>query len=415
MVMTQAPPARARAAVRVDDAGAGEVRFAPRGGRRRFGGVRVTQFVLAELGLAALVIAANREPRPIWLAAAGVVALALLFVAFGRSGGRWWTEWITLRRRYRRRRGALGGATEDARLAALRRLVPELSIRTVEDRGSRIGIGQDESGWFAVVAIAPRTGLRGDPTESLPLDALARVLDEGGLRVSVLQVVVHSIPGPAALLDDTAPAARSYRELASGDTGVEPIDQRCWIAVRLDPAAASEAAATRGGGLDGVHRALCTAVGRLGKAVSGAGLDYELLDAEGVRDALAQSCGVTGYVDPGSVGTIGERWSSWRAGGLAHASFWVRSWPRLRDVSGVLGRLARTPAVMTSVALTMAPQEDGTDFRVLVRVAAQPEHLATDCRALQRLAGVSRARLFRLNGEQAPSVYATAPSGGGPQ
>ncbi|HEY3505124.1 MAG TPA: type VII secretion protein EccE [Actinocatenispora sp.] len=415
MVMTQAPPARVRAAVRVDHADAGEVRFGPRGGSRRFGGVRVAQFVVLELAAAVLVIAAGRQPRTYWLAAAGLVAVLLLLAAFGRAGGRWWTEWFVLRRRYGRRKDALGALTDDARLAALRRLVPELSVRTVEDRGNRIGIGQDEAGWFAVVAVAPRSGLRGDAGESLPLDALARVLDEGGLRVSVLQVVLHSIPGPAALLEDTAPAARSYRALASGDLGVEPIDQRCWVAVRLDPATASEAAATRGGGLDGVQRALCTTVGRVGKAISGAGLEYELLDAEGLRDALAQSCGLTGYVDPNAVGTISEAWSSWQAGGLAHASFWVRDWPRLRDVGGVLGRLARTPAVMTSVALTMAPQEDGTDFRAMVRIAAQPEQLAADCRALRRLAGVSRAKLFRLNGEQAPSVYATAPSGGGAQ
>jgi len=398
----------------MDEATAGEVTFGPRGGRRRFGGVRVTQFVLLEVALAALVVGADIGGAPA-LGVAGVLAVVLVFVAFGRAGGRWWTEWLLLRRRYRRRLSGRGESTDDARLAALRRLVPELSIRTVSDRGNRIGVGQDESGWFAVVAVAPRSGLRGDPTEALPLSALERVLDEGGLRVSALQVVVHTIPGPAAMLDDTVPAARSYRQLAAGDLGVEPIDQRCWVAVRLDPATASEAAATRGGGVDGVHRALSTAVGRLGKAISGAGLEYELLDAEGVRDALAQSCGVTGYVDPGSVAQIGEEWSAWRAGGLAHTCFWVRGWPRLADVTGVLGRLARTPAVLTSVAVTMSPSPDGIDFRTLVRLGAQPDQLAANCRSLQRLAGVSRARLFRLNGEQAPSVYATAPSGGGAQ
>ncbi len=411
MVTTQAaaPPVRA---VRLEHgASAGPVRFAPRGGRRRFGGVRVTQFVLVELAGAAVLLSLG---RPVWWSAVGaLVALALVVLAFGWSGGRWWTEWLLLRREFRRRSSAVPAPTDDARLAALGRLAAGLSVRTIADRGNRIGIGQDDAGWFAAVAITPPAGLRGDPVEDLPLDALARVLDEASPRVSALQVVLHSLPAPAALLDETAPAARSYRELASGNLGVQPIEQRCWVAVRFDPAAAGRASASRGGGLEGVHRALSTTIGRLGKAVSGAGLEYEILDGEGLLDALAQSCGVTGYVDPEAVRQIREDWTGWRAGGLAHTCFWVRDWPRLADVGGLLGRLARTPSVLSTVALTMEPQDDGTDFRCVVRVAAQPDRMPDTCRALQQLANVSRARLFRLDGAQAPAVYASAPTGGG--
>ncbi|MGA8115278.1 MAG: type VII secretion protein EccE [Actinocatenispora sp.] len=413
MVMTQAAPVPAQLHddPRDDPFRDGQVRFGPRRGRRRFGGVRVTQFVLVETAVAVLLLATG---LPAWyLPGAGLVALALLFLAFGRTGGRWWTEWLLLRRRFSRRRGAAGAPTDDARLAALRRLVPHLSVRTVEERGSRIGVGQDDAGWFTAVAVVPRSGLRGDPGDNLPLDAIARVLDEGGLRVSAVQVVLHSIPAPAALLDDGAPAARSYRQLASGDMGVQPIEQRCWVVVRLDPATAAQAAATRGGGLDGVHRALSNAVGRLGKAIGGAGLEYEVLDGEGLLDALARSCGVNGYVDQHTARQIREQWSAWHAGGLAHTSFWVRDWPGLGEVGGLLGRLARTPAVQTDVAISMEPREDGTDLQCVVRLAAQPGQLDASCHALRQLARVGRVRLFRLNGEQGPAVYSTAPTGGG--
>ena len=68
---------------------------------------------------------------------------------------------------------------------------------------------------------------------------------------------------------------------------------------------------------------------------------------------------------------------------------------------------------MTSVAIVLEPRPDGTDVRCLVRVAARTAAIADACRAVREAADRGGAQLFRLDGEQAAAVYASAPTGGG--
>lgn len=376
----------------------GPVRFVAR--RARFA---VGRLVVLELA-GGLVLAAYG--RSVTLALLAVpVAVALAVVVLGRSGGRWWTERLALRWRYGRRRAARPVPATDPRLAALTRLVPELSVRTVDDRGTPVGVGQDAAGWFATVAVRHGGGL--------PLAELTRIFDGSGPPASALSVVTHAVPTPSFLLDRQQPAARSYLELA-GQDGAAAADSVCWVSVRLDPRSASEAAYSRGGGLDGVHRALCTLVGRVTKAVTGAGLECQVLDTDELLDALVRSAGAAGVPDLAG-GGVAERWTNWRADGLAHTCFAVSHWPPLAGVNGMLGRLVRTPAALVSVVLLAEPgaaPEDVT-LRGLVRVAAEPAALDDACRAARATVRTAGGRLRRLDGEQGPALYASLPTGGG--
>jgi type VII secretion protein EccE len=138
-------------------------------------------------------------------------------------------------------------------------------------------------------------------------------------------------------------------------------------------------------------------------------MPIQLLDAEGLLDALAQAC---------ALGT-GERsraaredWGAWATARLAHACFWVRQWPAAHAAGALPGALAGTLAA-TTVAVMLEPGEDGIELRCLVRVSAPANQLAAACAAVSDAAERAGARLFRLDGEQAPAVYATAPTGGG--
>ncbi len=75
--------------------------------------------------------------------------------------------------------------------------------------------------------------------------------------------------------------------------------------------------------------------------------------------------------------------------------------------------LAEVPAQSTSLALMIEPGAGDAEVRCLVRVAAPPAQLAGACQHLVEAATRSGVELFRLDGEQLPAVYATAPTGGG--
>src|SRR2546423_845225 len=114
--------------------------------------------------------------------------------------------------------------------------------------------GQDEDGWFAVLAVGPGSGVwgngNGGHSGGIRLDRLAAVLTDAAVPVSSVSVVSQCVPAPNAVLDRQSRAAQSYRQLLHND--VVLADQAVWVTVRLSAADATQAAASPGGRLDRV-------------------------------------------------------------------------------------------------------------------------------------------------------------------
>ncbi|MET8254826.1 type VII secretion protein EccE, partial [Micromonospora sp. NPDC005197] len=199
MTQVQAPPADAVA--RPSDVPVRATPAADRPGRGRIGPVLVGQLVVLEV-CALAVWAATAGPS--WLlATVAALAVAVVVAAFARRGGRWWFDDLLLRRRLRHRReraaaALAGGTAVDPRLAAL---APELGVIELTDRGTRLGIGQDEQGWFAAVALQPVTGAAVGSVDAATVDRALRVLADFSAPVSRAQVVAHTLvwyPAPGA-------------------------------------------------------------------------------------------------------------------------------------------------------------------------------------------------------------------------
>jgi type VII secretion protein EccE len=388
--------------------------------------------VIAEVALTAVVLAAVSGSVPL-LAATGVAAAVVVGLAFGRSGGRWWTETATARRRLRQRRAA----------APFERHV----IQGYDDRGTPLGIGSDRGGWFAAVAVAPWRSLSGSPESDVPLARLAEVLGAPGMPASAVQVVGCAVPAPHHLAPRQVPSIESYRQLAADLVGapMPALEHRTWVAVRLDVVDAATAAQSRGGGVDGVHRAVAAAVGRVGKALGAAGLDYAALDPAELAAALRLCAGLEMMQPrlPGGDAAPVEEWTAWRVGGLDDVAFEVVAWPARR---APLGELLRTPSARAVLAVELrrtaagsggpggggpagAAGADGPGdpaggagaaggrvaVRVNVRVATLPARLPDTVRDLTERAAHVGLRLRRLDGWHGPAAYASAPTGGGPR
>lgn len=375
----------------------------------RIGGVSVLQLLIAEGVLVGVALAFVHYPL-VGLVAI-VLGVLLLGLAFGRSKGRWWTETLGLRWQHRRRRGIRPVPDEDVRLTALRALTPDLIVRerTLQGDQDRIGVGQDGSGWFAVATVLPAAGIRAHAAAPLPVDKLVETLTEAGQPGIVLQLVTHTVPAPGMLVAGPA-YADSYRELVGVAGEAPPQEQALWVAVRADAQSVARTMVD-GAAADDVPALVATLARRITKLLRRDGFRAEILGPDALVDALVSSAGLDEY-DPRHA-TVREDWSAWHANGLAHATFWVRSWPGLPAASAMLERLAATPAAFTSVTLILEPQETEISLRCLVRVAAPPEVLDVSCQTLDAAARQYGAELFRLDGEQAPAAYASAPSGGG--
>ena len=111
----------------------------------------------------------------------------------------------------RRGRPALRGRTGPKRTS------PHLTIAAATDRNGTLGIGEDELGWFAAIALAPRDGLSRTEQGSLRLDWLAQLT----VPASTVQVVVRAVPLPSAGLDPRTACAHpgpAGRPCGSGRT-----------------------------------------------------------------------------------------------------------------------------------------------------------------------------------------------------
>jgi type VII secretion protein EccE len=413
MAAEQVLPVRVRAVARVGGA-APIVRGAPvfvahrRPGR--IGGVSVVRLVLVQLALAGAALGLGRFA--VLQLAAVVLALLVLVATFARWHGRWWSETVVLRWQHRQRRITAPAPSNDPRLVALRSLVPDLTVQTVElSGGERIGVGRDGSGWFAVAALAPPEGVSGDARPAPPLDALARLLVEFQQPGAVAQVVTHTVPALAGAVAGQ-PYADSYLELVRAAGHAPPGEQLTWVAVRLNLRAVAPAVARGEQPEEEIPALVAVLLRRTVKRLRRAGLRTGALDADGVLEALARSCDLDRGAGRGS--THGrESWTSWQSEELAHACFWVRSWPKLSEASGLLTALSAAPAALTSVAMLLEPAGDGVDLRCLTRIASPAAALPAACRSLHAAAERTGGHLFQLDGEQAPAVYASAPTGGG--
>lgn len=414
MAMSEAPSTvRATARVGADaSAERGPAIFVPRRRPGFLGPVNVMQLVLLE-AVVVIILILLRNSR--WLLLAGVVlTIVVLILTFGRRHGRWWLESAVIRSQYRRRQATGYLPADDLRLVALHRLVPDLSVQTVQGfGGTQVGVGRDGAGSFAVVAITPPAGMRGDALAPLPLGALATIVHESEQPGAVLQVVTHTVPAPGIAIDPNQPAAESYRQLLANFGGSLPSDQVVWIAVRFDARSVAEAQI---GGADEsaeLPTVLAALVRRVGKALRRAKLEYQVLDGDGLLDALTRSCDLEQPQSGAPPARPQEGWSGWRSTSLEHACFWLHEWPELSRSGELMDQLSRTPAALTSVTLLLTPQDGATEVRCLTRVAAEPDMLARTCAAARQVAVRGGGRLLRLDGEQAPAVYASAPSGGG--
>ncbi|TQL78358.1 type VII secretion protein EccE [Stackebrandtia endophytica] len=419
MTMVQAPAARGTAVVaekrqRIEQAASITAR-----NDGRLGPFGLVHLFAAEIvvGMAAGIYTVTQD-QPVqsavpWYVGGFVAALLVLIPVFARSGGVWLYQAIPRRHRMKARQRQLGLSPE-----ALHGIAPDLGIVGITERDTDIGIGHDEGGWFAALAMGGVDGV----TEAVPLDRLARLFTESGVPVSAIQVVGHTVPIGLAGHDGSA-AAASYQELLGGLPAV--VHHTSWLAVRMNTEDAMDAAADRGGDVEGVHKALAVTVSRVGKLLRNAGVQNRVLDADGLRDTLQESLGLTADVPKGQQRTA-ENWDHWQADGLQHVVYRITRWPTAENtLPHLIDVLAAVPAVFTSVSVTLRPGSvdtrdlDGrsTGRRVqvdcLIRIAADAHGLAAGQQRLVESADALGARLVRLDGEQGPAVYATAPTGGG--
>ncbi|MGI5525193.1 type VII secretion protein EccE [Micromonospora sp. CA-259024] len=354
-----------------------------RPGRGRIGPVLVGQLVVLELCVVG-VWAATAGPS--WLlAVVGAVALLIVLTAFARRGGRWWFEDVLLRRRLRRRAerasAALdGGTATDPRLAAL---APELSVIELTDRGTRLGIGQDDQGWFAAVALQSATGAAVGSVEASTVDRALQVLADFSAPVSRAQVVAHTLvwyPAPGA-----PPAAH----------------RTVWVALRITVRDARVEAVSRGGGLPGVHRTVAAGIGRLGKALTSAGLAHRPLGRDELRAAIVSAAGLDLVPEAPA-----ETWQGLRGGGWTHRCMALRGRSDA-PLGPLVDAITATSAPSHTVAATVSA--DGRVAAPLLRVAAMDNHVEALVKVVREVAHRAGTSTRPMDGQHGPGVYATAP------
>ncbi|SCF38591.1 type VII secretion protein EccE [Micromonospora viridifaciens] len=378
MTQVQAPPGRAATAPAVP--ADRPVTPADRRRRGRLGPVVVGQLVVLECAALAVWFATAGPPWVLGVVAG--LAVAAVAAAFARRGGRWWYEDRWLRRRLRRRRERARGAAPagDPRLGAI---APELTVVELTERGTRLGIGQDDRGWFAAVALSGRPGAPAGSVEAALVDRALAVLAEFTGPVTQTQVVSHTLvwyPAPGA-----PPAAH----------------RTVWVALRLSVSDARAETVSRGGGLRGVHRTVATGVGRLGKALTAAGLSYRVLGRDELHAAVVSGAGLD--LTPESPV---ESWTSLRGGGWTQRCLALRVRPN-GSLSALVDAVTATSAPSHTVAAVVLP--GGRRVPPLLRVAAMDGHAEALVKAVRDVAGRAGVPARPLDGQHGPGVYATAP------
>ena len=340
--------------------------------RGRIGLVTLPQVIFVEVVLAALLFIPGLSP--IWI---GGIMVAVLLVTFGFHRSQLWSVHLARLVRLRRRR-RLDQAEAELTPG------PTLEMDTISERGTHLGVAFDGTGWFAGLSIGT------DAPPHAIFAVLSDLLQYNGNPITSVQLVTHSMA-------KTTPPRKSS-----------------WFLVRLDVRDAPDAAAARGGGVVGVHRALSGTVGRLMKGASRIGVTMYPLDAEDLHNALRFSLDGGEATDE----PVTERWGAWQHGELEQATFLWHGRPRDEETAekfweGTMSLPADFCAF--SIALRPAsnrPNEDRRMVSCLIRLAADSETLGDIGWDLTRLARKHHVRLRRCDGVQGPAAYASATSGG---
>jgi type VII secretion protein EccE len=373
-------------------------------GPARSGRIGVVQIVATQLAVM-VVAGAFVMSRPV-AAVTALLAIPLLLPVVARHRGRWWYEVMLARitMRARRRKGARAAVQAHGRAdPELARLYPHLVVQTVTVRDRSVGVGADERGWFAAIALTANDGLSAEDTGVLRFGSIIRQ----AVALSAVQVVTRYSP-PIRVTDPRGACALSYQELCRV-LGV-PSRRESWIAIRVDLGDAAD----RDIDEDGVHRSLSSAVVRISEMLSSERVAHRVLDAAGLRQALADAYGP----DPIDVegrrgGALGESWTRWRTTTAVHVSYAVTG----AEAPADLARLADVPGAVAVcvgfVAGRMRTPHDPDDQiggRLLIRVVAAPAAMRQCQRHLRGRARRLGLTLTRLDGEQALAVYATTPT-----
>ncbi|MFG2042832.1 type VII secretion protein EccE [Dactylosporangium sp. NPDC048998] len=424
--------------------GTPEIRPAKRAGQ--LGRVHILQLLVVEALVVGVLMLLGKDV--VVVAVAGAVAALLGVATLARRDGRWWLEQWAIARVFRRRQAATppaGGADDD--LAGLRLLAPGLTVTELgrshpeldsqetadigmltrdaaesdgPGRAGVIAVARDAAGWYAVAELDTALVTADVPGAGVPLAMLARTLAATGQAGVLLQVVTQVTPALSASPQAGTQANRSYQELiAQVGAGPKPVNRASWLVVRLEAQLLAVAGAAR----DVTDEAPVVVAALLRRAVrtlERAGFAATPLDRPGLVAALHQGCGLEGGPDAPR-----EEWDGWSGGQLTHVTYWISEWPEPARVPALVRGFSTIPATQTTLATIVAvpaadptedvpePPLDEVGLRCLARVTAPAPRIGEVHALVMRWAEDGGAQLRRLDGEHAPAVYATAPTGGG--
>ncbi|WP_405974288.1 type VII secretion protein EccE [Streptomyces sp. NBC_00988] len=395
--------------------------------RGQGGAFRLQRLVLLEIAAAVLLVGWAIDPMA--LVPAGVVAVALVLLAFVRRRGRSLPEWLGTARALKARQKS--AATTETPPGTEPGLAPAVecdpTLRTYSYGGrDRRPIGLIGDGTFvtAVVQVeADVTALRADRSRHpLPLALVRDALEVDGIRLESAQLVLHTQPAPALHLPQHSVAVTNYAPLQE-QTGA-PAVRITWIALKLDPEQCLEAVAARGGGLTGAQKCVVRVADHLASRLTGAGFRTTILNEEELTAALATSACANPLVtaEAGRTETRERRTEessrSWRCDNRRHTTYWIRRWPQLGgrgpSLPQLIALLTATPALATTFSLTLARGErQEVSMCGHLRVTGRSDdELVAARRALEGAARHTGLALARLDREQLPGVLATLPLGG---
>ncbi|MFG2785455.1 type VII secretion protein EccE [Streptomyces prunicolor] len=395
--------------------------------RGQGGAFRLQRLVLLEIAAAVLLV--GWAIAPMALVPAGVVAVALVLLAFVRRRGRSLPEWMGTARALRaRQKSAASTETPPGTEPGLTPTVecdPTLRTYSYGGRDRRpIGLIGDGTFVTAVVQVeADVTALRADRNrQPLPLSLVRDALEVDGIRLESAQLVLHTQPAPALHLPQHSVAVTNYAPLQE-QTGA-PAVRITWIALKLDPEQCLEAVAARGGGLTGAQKCVVRVADHLASRLTGAGFRTTILNEEELTAALATSACANPLVtaEAGRTDTRERRTEessrSWRCDNRRHTTYWIRRWPQLGgrgpSLPQLIALLTATPALATTFSLTLARGErQEVSMCGHLRVTGRSDdELVAARRALEGAARHTGLALARLDREQLPGVLATLPLGG---